>query len=328
MDWKNYKRPLLIGLAAVGVFAMLSFLLPVSASNILGRILIMMLFATAVNIMFGYGGLIAFGQAIFFGSAAYIYTILMVRVGLGVLPAFLFTLLLCTLLSILLGTLALRVQALTFGLLFMGLNILFYNLSIKVPQLGSGSGIAGALRPVFASDTTAFFFFTLFVVVLCFIAMYIILHSSFANTARGIRENEERMVYIGIDVKKAKLRLIVLSSFFVSVAGILYAMLNLGAYTSYLNVNISTEGLVMCLVGGMFTFFGPSIGAILLTLVTVAISNLTIYYDAVLGIILIFAILFFPSGILGQTTDEKARAKRFFSRLVEKPGKKEGKKDE
>ena len=120
------------------------------------------------------------------------------------------------------------------------------------------------------------------------------------------------MVYIGVDVKKAKLRLIVLSSFFVSVAGILYAMLNLGAYTTYLDVDISTQGLVMCLVGGMFTFWGPSIGAILITLVTVAVSNATVYYNAIWGVILILAILFFPSGILGQNEDDRGRARLFF----------------
>lgn len=318
MNWGKYKQPLLAGGAITAIFIVLSFLLPVSASNILARILIMMLFATGVNIMFGYGGLIAFGQAIFFGSAAYIYTLLVVRAGMNAMLAFPLTLMLCLVLSILIGMLTLRVQALTFGLLFMGLNILFYNLSIKVPQLGSGSGIAGALRPSFASGTTAFYFFTLLVVVVCFVAMYVILHSSFANAARGIRENEERMIYIGVDIKKVKLRLIVLSSFFVSVAGVLYSMLNLGAYTSYLNVNISTQGLVMCLVGGMFSFFGPSLGAILITLVTVAISNLTIYYNAVLGLILILAILFFPSGILGQNADDKGRAKMFFISLFRK----------
>lgn len=316
MDAKNYKRAALIGLGGAAVFAALSLLLPDSASNILARILIMMLFATGVNIMFGYGGLIAFGQAIFFGSAAYMYTIFVARASMPRAAAFFLTLALCVVLSILLGKLTLRVQALTFGLLFMGLNLLFYNLSVKVPQLGSGSGIAGDLRPGPFSGTTAFYFFTMAVVAVCFVAMYIILHSSFANTARGIRENEERMTYIGVDVKKAKLWLIVLSSFFVSVAGILYAMLNLGAYTTYLDVDISTQGLVMCLVGGMFTFWGPSIGAIIITLVTVAISNLTVYYNAVLGVILILAILFFPSGILGRSADDRGRARRFFARLT------------
>ena len=315
MDWKKYTPPILIGLTAAAVFTTLSFLLPVSASNILSRILIMMLFATGVNIMFGYGGLIAFGQAIFFGAAAYIYTVFVVRAQISRAPAFFLTLAACVFLSILLGKLTLRVQALTFGLLFMGLNLLFYNLSVKVPQLGSGSGIAGALRPDPVSGTMPFYFFTMAVVALCFVAMYIICHSSFANTARGIRENEERMVYIGVDVKKAKLRLIVLSSFFVSVAGILYAMLNLGAYTTYLDVDISTQGLVMCLVGGMFTFWGPSIGAILITLVTVAVSNATVYYNAILGMILILAILFFPSGILGQNADDRGRARHFFRHI-------------
>ena len=92
---------------------------------------------------------------------------------------------------------------------------------------------------------------------------------------------------------------------FCGVAGVLYAMLNLGAYTAYLNVLISEEGLIMCIVGGMYCFWGPSIGAVLITIITVYIAGLTVYYKMILGIVLIVAIIFFPNGLLGQSKDGK-----------------------
>jgi branched-chain amino acid transport system permease protein len=315
---KNYKNPILIGIITIAVFLILSLVLPSSNSNMMARVLIMMLFATSVNIMFGYTGLIAFGQAIFFGTSAYAYTIMVVKGGLNIYLAFVLAVLLTTLASVFIGMLCLRVQAFTFALLFMGLNILAYNLSLKIPALGSGSGIAGSLRPQGFTSTMSFFYLTLVIVAICYIFMYIIVHSSYGKIAQGIRENEERLVFIGINIKKVKLLSIIIASLFTSVAGILYSMLNLGAFTTYLSVDISTEGLIMCLVGGMFSFWGPSIGAILITFINVYISNVTIYYHAVLGIILIVTIIFFPSGILGQNGNDKSKIKSLLGKLTGK----------
>ena len=247
---KRYKKPLLIGGTMLAIFAILGAVLPTSGANILSRVLIMMLFGTAVNVMFGHSGLIAFGQGIFFGGAAYAYVLLVVRAGLNHGAAVVVTMLGVLAASFLIGKLCLRVQAFTFALLFMGLNILAYNIAMKVPALGSGSGVTGSVRPPMVSDTRVFFVMTLIVVAVCYFIIYKILHSSLGKVANGLRENEERLVFLGINVKNVKLAMIMVSSFFCGVAGVLYAMLNLGAYTAYLNVLISEEGLIMCIVGG------------------------------------------------------------------------------
>lgn len=157
----------------------------------------------------------------------------MVHGGLNTYLAICLALLITTAMSVLIGLLCLRVQSVTFALLFMGLNILAYNLAVKIPALGSGSGIAGSLRPAGFTNTMEFFYLTLAVVVVC----YIFMHSSFGKISQGIRENEERLVFVGVNVKRVKLLSIVLASFFAAIAGILYAILNLGAFTTYLNVD-------------------------------------------------------------------------------------------
>ena len=134
----EYRKSFLILLVASAVFVVLSRFVPLSICNIMGRILIMMLFATSVNIMFGYTGLIAFGQSLFFGCAAF-----------------------------------------TFALLFMGVNILVYNVSMKMPILGSGAGVTGSLRPDGFANTRVLLYFILAVVAVCYILIFINMHSTF-----------------------------------------------------------------------------------------------------------------------------------------------------
>lgn len=315
LNMTKYKNSIIIGTILLALFIVLGILLPSSASNTMSRIIIMMLFATSVNIMFGYSGLIAFGQGIFFGGAAYTYVLLIVKLGMNHWLAMVFTVIAIMISSFLIGKLCLRVQAFTFALLFMGLNILAYNIAMKVPALGSGSGIAGSVRPDGLTSTKTFFFMALAVVSICYFIIYKILHSSLGKIAQGLRENEERLVFLGINVKNVKLTMIVISSVFCGIAGILYSMLNLGAYTTYLNVYVSQEALIMCLVGGMFCFWGPSLGAVLITFITVTVAGITIYYKAILGVILVVAILFFPSGLLGQNKDDKSKIGRFISKV-------------
>ncbi len=295
---KEYRKSFLILLVASAVFVVLSRFVPLSICNIMGRILIMMLFATSVNIMFGYTGLIAFGQSLFFGCAAFIYALLVVKARVAIYPAAVAAVAATALISLLIGLLVLRVQAFTFALLFMGVNILVYNVSMKMPILGSGAGVTGSLRPDGFANTRVLLYFILAVVAVCYILIFINMHSTFGTMAQGIRENEERMTFLGVNIKRVKLVSIVLAGTFSGVAGILYAMLNLGAFAANLALDLTIEGLIMCLVGGMFSFWGPSVGALLITFVNVWVSNQTIFYHAILGVVLIATILFMPNGIV------------------------------
>ncbi len=312
---KIYRKDLAVGAAVIVVFLILSWILPVKSSFLLSRILIMMLFGTAVNIMFGYSGMIAFGQAMFLGFGAYSFVILLSGFQMPYFLAIAASVGMTILFGYLISILVLRVQALTLGMLFMGMNLLLYNVANYVPWLGGGVGISCACRPGFAQDDKSFMVFTLVVVTVCFGIMFVILHSPFNQIIKGIRENEMRLTYLGIDTKRVKQLTIVISSTFCGIAGILYAMLNSGAYVTYLDTNISIQGLTMCLLGGMFTFWGPSIGATVITFVNVYIAGKTVYHRFIQGMILILIIYFFPGGVLGHSGDERGRVKNFFGRL-------------
>lgn len=314
MTLKSYKKDLITGGTVIVLFLLLSWLMPVKTSFLLSRILIMMLFGTAVNIMFGYGGMIAFGQAMFLGFGSYSFVILLSKFQMPYIPAIIASIGMTIVFSYFISILVLRVQALTLGMLFMGMNLLLYNVANYVPWLGGGVGISYACRPGFAADDKSFMVFTLIVVSVCFGIMFVILHSPFNQIIKGIRENEMRLTYIGIDTKRVKQLTIMISSTFCGIAGILYAMLNSGAYVTYLSTDISIQGLAMCLLGGMYTFWGPSIGATVITFINVYIASKTIYHRFILGIILILVIYFFPGGVLGYNADSKGRIKNFFGR--------------
>lgn len=312
MALKSYKKDLMIGGIVAVLFLLLSWVMPVKTSFLLSRILIMMLFGTAVNIMFGYGGMIAFGQAMFLGFGSYSFVILLSKFQMPYILAIAASIAMTIVFSYLISILVLRVQALTLGMLFMGMNLLLYNVANYVPWLGGGVGLSYACRPGFALDDKSFLVFTLVVVAVCFVIMFVILHSPFNQIIKGIRENEMRLTYIGVDTKRVKQLTIVISSTFCGIAGILYAMLNSGAYVTYLNTNISIQGLAMCLLGGMYTFWGPSIGATVITFINVYIASKTVYHRFILGIILILVIYFFPGGVLGYGADSEGRIKNFF----------------
>lgn len=315
MALKIYKKDMMIGGCAAVVFLLLSWIMPVKTSFLLSRILIMMLFGTAVNIMFGYSGMIAFGQAMFLGFGSYSFVILLSKFQMPYILAIVLSIVMTIIFSYFISILVLRVQALTLGMLFMGMNLLLYNVANYVPWLGGGVGLSYACRPGFALDDKSFMVFTLVVVTICFGIMYIVLHSPFNQIIKGIRENEMRLTYIGINTKRVKQLTIIISSTFCGIAGMLYAMLNSGAYVTYLDTNISIQGLAMCLLGGMYTFWGPSIGAAVITFINVYIASKTIYHRFILGIILILVIYFFPGGVLGHNADDEGRAKNFFGKI-------------
>jgi branched-chain amino acid transport system permease protein len=277
----------------------LAFVLPEDWTGLLTKILIMALFATSLNLELGYAGMMPLGQAMFMGISAYAYTILFVKAAVPLGLAALGSLGISLIANIVIGFLCLRGEEMTFGLLHLSFNILFFTISNKWLAIGGDAGLAGAIRPEFLTGSLSFNLFVLGVVVLCYVIMRIIVGSKFFKIAQGLRENEERLKFLGINTRRFRLAVFVISGFFTSVAGILLAMQNGGAFPAYLNALLSAQGLMMCLIGGMATFMGPSIGAAITTIIITEISNYIYLWQGILGIIIIGCVIVFRGGILG-----------------------------
>ena len=153
-------------------------------------------------------------------------------------------------------------------------------------------------RIIIASGNGAYYF-TLIVSGLSFFVIYKILKSPFGSVLQGIRDNPVRSEMIGVNVRRHQLAALVISGFFAGVAGVLFVVVDNTVFPDMLFWTLSMEVMIMCLLGGWFTFMGPIVGAGLIVLLRTFISTYTVYWALFLGIILMIVIFFLPDGVLG-----------------------------
>lgn len=293
------RRDAVIGIFTVVAILLVSFFAPDSIVDFMSRMVVYMLFAEAVNIIIGLGGLRPLGQGMFFGFAAYAYLFLVVRMQLSIGAALPLALLLSVVLAIFIGFVTLRSNDdLAFAFMNMGINILLCTLVQKMQIVGSDTGITGAVRLPFATSTKANFLVIFVVSLLCILLIYQFRRSPFAKILKGSRENLERLTFIGINTRNVRLVAYVVSSFFCSIAGLLYAMRNMGAFPAMISSSTSLDALIMCLIGGMHSFFGPILGAGILTVINVQLPIYTKYYQAIEGVLIVLCVLFLQGGIV------------------------------
>ncbi len=235
----------------------------------------------------------------FLGLGAYSVGLIVLKGGLSLPPAVLLAVLICLAASVVIGYLCLRGDSMTFGLLHLGFNRLLSILVLKwISFLGGEAGIMGIPRPTAFSGTLGFYFLVLIVVSICYGLVRMLLSSPFARATTGLRENEERLRFLGVNIRRFQLVVFVISGFFAAISGILLAMLDRGAFPAYLGLTRSAEGLMMCLIGGMYTFLGPSIGAAIVVIIGTVTSTYLTQWQGLLGIIIIACVIGFQGGIL------------------------------
>jgi branched-chain amino acid transport system permease protein len=291
---------LIFGILATVILTILASFLPEHRSELITRMLIMALFATSINMQVGRAGMMPLGQAQFFGLGAYAFGLLCVKGGISLPFAFTLALLISIVVIGIIGYLCLRGDSLTFALLHLAFNILLVTVAAKWISLTEGDqGFTGVPRPNLLPGNFGFYLFVLVVVLISFILIWMIINSPFGKAMQGLRENEERLRFLGIDSKRFQLAIFIFSSFFAGVAGILWAMMQRSVFITYMSLILSAEGLMMCLIGGMLSFFGPSIGAAIVVIVSTVASTYLHQWQGLLGLIIIVCVLGFRGGILG-----------------------------
>jgi branched-chain amino acid transport system permease protein len=286
-------------LLGIAILVILPFVLPEYGVRILTTVIIMALFATSLNMEMGYAGMMPLGQSMFLGLGAYSFAILLLKVNLSFPIAIVVSLLLCLVVNAIIGYLCLRGNPLTFGLLHLSFNILFGVIVAKWISVTHGDGgIINLKRPGIFANNIEFYLLVLGIVLICYLIIYIILRSPFGKIAQGLRENEERLIFLGINTKRYQLTLFIISGFFAGVSGILLALFNQGVFPSYTSLVQSAQVMMMCLIGGSFTFLGPTLGSVLVVGFSNVASNYLMYWQGMLGFIMVAAVLGFRGGIL------------------------------
>ncbi|MFP3558254.1 branched-chain amino acid ABC transporter permease [Paraburkholderia sp. SIMBA_049] len=278
------------------------------------RVVVMALAAMALNFLLGFTGVLSFGHAAYFGLGAYgvgmtiRYLVPSTPLGIAVGIAT------GTLAAAVIGALIVRLRGVYFAMATIAFGQVFYFIAFRWNSVtGGDDGLSGWHRiPLhlgqytldILGDDLAFYYFVLVCFAVCVGIMAILLRSPFGRTLLAIRENEKRARFLGLPVEQHMWLSFVISCFFASFAGTLYALLNNFADPHGLRWDQSGVFVIMAVLGGMRSLWGPLIGAAFFVLVQDYISSRTENWMSFIGLLFILVVLFFPRGVLGIRTDK------------------------
>lgn len=297
---KTVRNDLIIGVIVVVAYAIVGIAFGESVSNVMSYVLIMTLFGLSFNIQFGYAGMTSLGHAMYFGTSGYILVALCLKTNMNVWLACAITLIGCLVLYALCGFICLKNNMMTFTFLSMGLSLSVSVLINKWTWMGGTVGLNCRIAPAWMSDYRALYLFILAVVVICTVLIYALSKSPFVSMLKGGRENEERLIFLGVNTNHLHIAAFTVSGMFAAVAGMLFAFRNSGAFVASLDASLSFEAIIMCVVGGGSSFFGPILGGLIVALVYNFLPNLTPYYQGVLGFVVLLVVYFMRDGLLSN----------------------------
>jgi len=258
------------------------------------------LLATSLNIVLGYGGMFQFHHSVFYGVGAYGFVLMLTKTDLSPLFAFIVGPIVAALISLIMGLICIRLTKLYFGMLQLALGSLIWATVFRWYSFtGGDNGIHGIPLPSIISSTSGAYYFTLIITAICLIFMYLIVNSPFGSVFQAIRDNPERSEAIGVNVKLHQLIGLMIAGFFAGVAGILFVTVEGSVFPDMMFWTFSLEILIMCLLGGWFTFLGPMFGAAIIVSLRTFVGIYTEYWTLILGIVLMLLIFFLPEGVLG-----------------------------
>ena len=269
------------------------------------KVLCFALFACAFNLLLGFGGLLSFGHAMFLGGAGYASAHAAKVWGLTPELAILFATLCATVLAWVTGKLAIRRQGIYFAMITLALAQMVFFFSLQAPFTGGEDGIQavprGRLFGLFElSNVNAMYAFVLAIFLGGFLLIYRIIHSPFGQVLKAIRENEPRAVSLGYDADKFKLYAYILSGALAGLAGATKAIVFQLASLTDVHWSMSGEVVLMTLLGGMGTIFGPVVGAAVIVTMQNYLAQLGAWVTVVQGVIFVICVLLFRRGIIGE----------------------------
>jgi branched-chain amino acid transport system permease protein len=301
--------------AAVLLFLLVfPFLMPYEALSV--NILIFGLYAVGFNLLFGYTGMLSFGHAAFLGVGSYLAGIAVVNGGWPWWAAILLGVFSAALVGVVMGYMAIRTRGIYFSMVTLALAQIIYYVFYKAEGwTGGENGLRGVkVESINLPGISIDFINPLnkYYVILFFVALALwfisrVLNSPFGAVIESIRENEKRASACGYDVARAKLLVFVLSAAICGLAGTLRALHLSVVPIDSLHYLQSGQAVMMCLLGGMGTFFGPFVGAAVFLYLEDVVTNLTRYWMGAVGLVFMVFVLFFPKGIWGTLLEQVER---------------------
>jgi branched-chain amino acid transport system permease protein len=277
------------------------------------KLLCFAIFACAYNLLLGFSGMLSFGHAAFFGSSAYITAWLATAHGWGTVPAILAGILVAAFLGVAVGLIAIRRRGIYFAMITLALAQLIYFVCLEAPFTGGENGLQGVPRGslfglLALKSDVVMYYLVLGVFLAVFVFIRRVVHSPFGLVLKAIHENESRAISLGYDVNRYKLVAFLLSATLSGVAGSLKALvLGFATLSDVLQAN-SGEVILMTLLGGTGTFFGPVIGAAIVVTLQEYLSDIVGgWVTVIIGAVFIACVLVFRRGIVGELAALQSR---------------------
>jgi branched-chain amino acid transport system permease protein len=274
--------------------------------------LIMAIAALGFNMLLGYTGLLSFGHSAYFGLGAYAVAFMVKYLHVTSMELFVIGGLSATLLvTAVFGVICVRYTRIFFAILTMALSQVVWSLAFKFFWVTGGTdglriptptilnGLVTVPKNKIAFLSYTYYYYVLAIFIVCVALMWVIVHSPFGQALQAIRDNETRAAFLGVQVQRARWIAFMISGGFTGVAGILWAPLNGLTTPDILYWPFSGEIVFLTVLGGFGTFSGPIIGAVVFNYLKTYAVGLTVYWQLLLGVVLIVLVLALPTGIMG-----------------------------
>lgn len=323
MHFKEEIKTLGPGLAGFILFAALPLVRTSDYQlTIASNIVLWALFAMSFNMLFGITGMLSFGQALYFGLGGYFVGLFVYHQGAGwFVPAIFLGMLGAALFALLVGPLVLRLTGVYFTMLTLAFAQLGWSIVVKWYDFTNGDdGIQGIIPPGILGNKVVYYYFCFFLVSLSLWLLWRISRSPFGLILRCVRQNPDRIRFLGRSVKRNQLRIYILSSMFTALAGGLMAGIDNSVSPGMWNWTTSGEVILMCILGGMGQFYGPFAGAIIMILIEDIVGARTEMWSMVIGIIMLVMVLALPKGVVGELSQIVTRLTKKSSGMEVKLG--------
>jgi branched-chain amino acid transport system permease protein len=305
---------------AIGLIVLLAMLVfPFLAGDypraLIAEIYIFAIFAMSLDLLLGFTGLMSLGHAAFFGLGAYAVAILGTLFGINAWLALAAGIVVAAAGAALIGFFCVRLSGIPFLMLTLAFSQLVFSVALKWRDVTGGSdGMAIAEKPSFfgfeLANSLAMYFMALAFMLLAYWTLRRLLNAPLGHVFVGIRENEPRMLAIGFNTRGYKLLSFTIAGAFAGLAGGLYAVFNSFISPDAIYWTSSGDILIMTMLGGAGTLIGPAIGAGAFLLMKNVVSSYSDHWLAIIGVVFISCVLFFPGGIWGALRQIRWRERK------------------
>jgi branched-chain amino acid transport system permease protein len=294
---------MLLALAAIGILAVLLFSLPIRYVFLITELLIAVLYATSLNLLMGYGGMLSLGHAAYYALGAYTTGLLAVQMSWPMVPAMLAGPLFAALAALIFGVFIVRTshqEHAYFLMLTLAFSQLVFAMIYKWYDLTHGDdGISGILPTGLIGTPRSYGLFTLIAVALCLAVLKRIVDSPFGLTLQAIRDNPRRAEFVGLSVRRYQLAAFVIAGLFAGIAGTLYAYFSGTISPQLADWGNSARPFLANTIGGVQSFWGPMVGVVVLEVIDSQVGRFTQHSLLAVGALAVIVAIFFPQGLIG-----------------------------